>query len=526
MLKKYTGEWSFEQAAHLLRRTTFGATFKEINDTIEQGMEATVRQLVRTRSMPDLPVNYDYEDDPNVPINSQWTRAPHIDFRSNNARRRSLYGWTLMQMSHDRMSIREKMVLFWQSHFVIETDIVRDAKFLYQYVSLFRSQALGNFKSLVEHVTISPSMLRYLNGRDNTESAPNENYARELLELFTLGKGELAGPGDYTTFTEDDVIAMAKVLTGWRDRYYYRKEIESTPESFFRFNQHDRSGKQLSHRFDNQVIANNNADEYKDLIAIIFKHPQASRFICRRLYRWFVHFDITDQIEREVIEPMATILRENDFKIKPVIENLLQSEHFYQQNNIGAMVKSPVDFVMFSLNQLEISFPENNLYRKYQLRFKLYQEMEDMQMEIFNPPNVAGWKAYYQKPLYYQSWISSATLPLRMNYTNKLAQQGLRFAGYDIKVDALKFVEKLSDPYDPNILVSDLAKLLFPHPISDEQKDTLKEILIPGLPDFEWTVEYGNYRNDPSDENLKASVEQKLRDLLQRMMSMPEYYLQ
>jgi len=526
MLKKYTGQWSFEQAAHLLRRSTFGATFKEINDAVAQGMEATVRQLVRTKSLPNAPVNYYYEEDPNVPINSKWTNAPHIDSSSNNARRRSLYGWTLVQMMQDRMSIREKMTLFWQSHFVIETNVVLDAKFLYQYVSTFRSQALGNFKSLVEQVTVAPAMLRYLNGRDNTESAPNENYARELLELFTLGKGELAGPGDYTTFTEDDVIAMAKVLTGWRDRYYFRKEIETIPEPFFRVHEHDRGRKQLSHRFDSKVIGNNNADEYKDLIEIIFQHPEASRFICRRLYRWFVHFEITDQIEQEVIEPMSAILRENDFKIKPVIEALLRSAHFYERDNIGAIVKSPVDFVLSVLNQFEVPFPENNLYRKYQLRFKLYQEMSNMQMEIFNPPNVAGWKAYYQQPQFYQTWISSATLPLRMTFTNKLAGRGLRFAGYDIKIDALKFIEQLSDPFDPNTLILDLTKLLFPHPISDEQKNILKEILIPGLPDFEWTVEYGNYTSNPSDENLKASVEQKLQNLLQRMMSMPEYYLQ
>ncbi|MEL6943395.1 MAG: DUF1800 domain-containing protein, partial [Bacteroidota bacterium] len=412
MLKKYTGDWSFEQAAHLLRRTTFGATFKEINNTVDKGMDASIRQLLRTRPMPDHPVNYYYGDDPAVPINSEWVKAPYTDFANNNARRKSLYGWTLMRMMQDRMSIREKMTLFWQSHFIIETDIIKDAKFLYQYVSMFRSQALGNFQSLVEQVTISPSMLRYLNGRDNTESAPNENYARELLELFTLGKGDLAGPGDYTTFTEEDVIAMAKVLTGWRDRNYVKKETESVPEVFFRSGQHDKGQKQLSHRFDNTVVNNNNAEEYKDLIAIIFQHPQASRFICRRLYRWFVHFDINGKIEQEVIEPMSAILRENDFNIKPVIEALLKSEHFYEKENIGSMVKSPVDFILFSLNQLEVPFPDDNLYRKYQVRFKLYQEMEDMQMEIFNPPNVAGWKAYYQQPLFYQSWISAAPLML------------------------------------------------------------------------------------------------------------------
>ncbi|MBK9745017.1 MAG: DUF1800 family protein [Saprospiraceae bacterium] len=112
-------------------------------------------------------------------------------------------------------NIREKMTMFWHNHFV--TADINDPRYNYIYISLLRKNALGNFKQLTKDITIDPAMLNYLNGRDNTGQAPNENYARELMELFTLWQSPLAGPGDYTTYTEDDIKEMARVLTGWID---------------------------------------------------------------------------------------------------------------------------------------------------------------------------------------------------------------------------------------------------------------------------------------------------------------------
>jgi len=268
-LDPYTGTWEFEQAAHLLRRTTYGPTYARIKDAAQNGMDNVVAQLLTVQPLPAPPLNYDYDQDPNVTIGETWVDAPYIQAMNlQGYRRRSLAGWTVGQMLNEGTSIREKMVLFWHNHFV--TGDINDPKFVYKYITLLRENVLGNFKDLVKKATIDPAMLRYLNGNENTKTAPNENYARELMELFTLGKGELAGPGDYTTYTEDDVVAVARVLTGWRDVGYFTQEFNPIG-SVFVLNRHDTDSKQLSHRFNDVIINNNNELEYEDLIDIIFQ---------------------------------------------------------------------------------------------------------------------------------------------------------------------------------------------------------------------------------------------------------------
>ena len=313
-LDPYTGTWEYEQAAHLLRRTTYGPTYGQIKDAVQSGMEAVVAQLLTVSPMPAPPLNYDNDQDPNVAIGDTWIDAPYsLTVNLKGYRRRSLAGWTMELMAIEELSVREKMTLFWHNHFVIAD--INDPKFVYKYITLLRENALGNFRDLVKKVTIDPSMLRYLNGNQNTKVAPNENYARELMELFTLGKGELAGPGDYTTFTEDDVVAMARVLTGWRDVGF--NTVEFIPvDSVFVLNRHDTDPKQLSHRFDNVIINNNNDQEYADLIDIIFQKDEVSKFICRKLYRWFVYYNIDDDSGAKCDSHLwLKFLTDNDYEI-------------------------------------------------------------------------------------------------------------------------------------------------------------------------------------------------------------------
>lgn len=525
-LTPYNGEWNFETAAHLLRRTTFGATYEEIQSAVDLGLEGTLGELFRTLPEPEPPVYHDYSDDPNAGLGRTWINAPHIDNKSNNARRRSLYGWMFRQMTDIRISVQEKMVLFWLNHFVIQSEVVKDGRFLYEFQKKLRANSLGDFKQLVEQITIDPSMLRYLNGRDNVVDAPNENYARELLELFTVGKGEIAAPGDYTTFTEGDVVQMARVLTGWRDRGYYSRDSAVEVSFFFRYRQHDSGTKQLSHRFNNAVITNNNRLEYLDLINIIFEHPEAARFVVRKLYRWFVQLEITPTVEQEVIEPLSILFRSENFAVQPVLESLFRSAHFYDKGVVGAIIKNPMDFIFSQLGHLNTNFPEDTLFRKYHVSFKTYQLIGNMQMELFNPPDVAGWQAYYKAPQYDQLWISSVTLPLRVDFSNSITSNGLRLAGYNLVIDPFEAIRGIEKVEDPNHLITELAKLLFPNPISEEQHDDLKEVLIPGLPDFEWTVEYEAYKANPQRRDLRSSIERKLKQLIQSMLAMPEFYLQ
>ena len=522
-LNPYTGPWEYDQAAHLLRRATFGPTYEQIKEAVDNGMAMTLNTLFEGIPMPADPVNYYFQNDPNVAVGETWLNAPYsLETNLQQYRFRSIYAWTMDTLINEGMSIREQMTLFWHNHFAVSN--VNDPKFMHKHITLLRENATGNFRDLVKAVTIDPSMLRFLNGRQNTANAPNENYARELLELFTIGKGPQTGPGDYTNYTEDDIREIAKVLTGWRDRGYLTLNPDQPVESAFINVLHDNSTKQLSHRFDNITIDNAGPEEYSNLIDIIFTKDEVARYISRKLYRWFVYYEITDEIEMNIIEPMAQIMIDNDYEIQPALEALLSSEHFFNFLNVGPMIKNPMVFIMNILRQFEVAFP-TEMFQSYNMKFRLYQATTLLQMQYYFPPSVAGWKAYYQEPLYYRTWINSTTLQYRFGYTDVLSTVGYVFGGQRLVIDVLNFITTLDNPYDPNDVVLEFAKILFPQPITDGQVTALKEILVPGLPDFEWTVEYGEYAADPDNSDLALSIEVKLRNLIRTMLTMPEFYL-
>ena len=520
----YIGEWGIEQAAHLLRRTTFGATYAEIKAAVTNGLDTTIATLLEEKPLPSPPLNYNQNDDPNVSIGEPWIDAIYTAQSQQGSRRRSLNAWTMGQMLNDGISIREKMVLFWHNHFVTQMSVVQDAKYLYLYSTTLRENAIGNFKNLVKAITIDPAMLRYLNGNQNSKFAPNENYARELLELFTIGKGELAGPGDYTTFTEDDVVEIAKVLTGWRDLGYFTQEEGVTVGAVFLPFRHDTTTKQLSHRFNNITISDAGDQEYSNLIDIIFQQDEVARFICRKLYRWFVYYEIDDTVESEIIEPMAQLLIINGYNITPVLEGLLKSAHFYDLDHQGCMIKNPLDFIISIFRQFEIPVSEQ-LFPQYQTWFTISRFSPQLQMEYYEPPNVAGWKAFYQAPAFYQIWLNSVTLPIRMDFTTRIVMQGYQIAGQTLIIDALDFLSKIDDPADVNNVINEFVQILLPRAVTENQHAFLKEVLIPGLPDYEWTAEYTDYINDPGNEPLANSVRTKVRNLFTTILTMSEYYL-
>lgn len=523
-LEPFSGEWTFEQAAHLLRRTTFGPSLDQIKEALANGLDATIDQLFTDIDLPAPPLNYDEDQDPHVPIGQTWINAPYNNTKNvKPSRWRSLRAWIMMNIMDEGISIREKMTLFWHNHFAVNN--VNDPRYIYRYLDLLRTNAWGNFQELVKNMTIEPAMLRFLNGNQNTKNAPNENYSRELLELFSIGKGPVAGPDDYTTYTEVDVLEIARVLTGWRDRGFNTNDPEIPIEAYYTNNRHDLTNKTLSHRFNNVVITNSGESEYIELINIIFEQKEVARHICRKLYRWFIYYKIDDNAEVNVIEPMADLLIENNYEIKPALQTLLRSEHFYDILSVGPLIKNPVDFTLSPLKQMQVSLPKDDTPLYYAIMLKFYSATKLMEMDYINPPEVAGWKAYYQEPQYYRTWINATTLQQRMGYTNKIANNGYTTQGERTKIDPLEVIKLVENASDPNIVVDTFAAMWFPQPITDSQKLALKDILIPGLPDFEWTVEYGQYAAEPENEDLKDAVRSKLKDLIQAMMSMAEYYL-
>jgi hypothetical protein len=537
-LDTYTGAWTAKQARHLLRRTVFGPSNQMVNTAVTLGMAGTINQLFTPLPMPAPPLKSipdgtgaNQLDDPGATYGNTWVNAvpfpninpPMLRNRVLRARSKSLYSWTVLQMHYSGISITEKLALFWHNHFVVGDATIAHREYL--YYNILRSNAIGNFKQITQEITIDTNMLLYLSGAENTNVAPNENYSRELLELFTLGKGKLVAPGDYTNYTETDVVAMAKVLTGWRVA-----PISNAASLIATFDatKHTPGNKVLSHRFNNAVITQNGSQEYKDLIDVIFQYTECARFIIRKLYRWFVNYEINQDIETKIIEPLAVILRNNNYNIKSALQVLLKSDHFYEST--ACMIKSPIDLMMSASRGLGINPPQGNVGNEYDHAYNFYIMSADLEQALFYHPNVAGWKAYYQEPQYYKLWLNNLLLPKRHTFCRLMVEGGnfsFNDENYNVTslVPVLDIANSIPNATNPNTLINAIADMMFNYPITANQLTSLKNILIPGLPDFEWTVEYGNYLANPSNQTLATSVKNRLKNLFSVMVRMSEFQI-
>lgn len=523
-LAPFEGAWDFSTAAHLLRRATFGPSKADILQAVEQGLEASLAALLAPQAAPTPPLYYNYALDPNAGLGESWAGKPYTLLAAERGPRTQSYrSWVIQQLMSDR-SIREKMTFFWQNHFGVTYN--GDAQERYLYNALLRREATGNFRQLLLEVTLRPAMLVFLNGNQNTANSPNENYGRELLELFTLGKGPQIGEGDYSHYTEQDVREISRALTGWRNRYFNSTVAGQLPEAFFQANRHDTGSKQLSYHFQHQVIENGGDQEYIQVIDIILAQPEVARHLCRKLYRFFVYYDITPQIESEIIEPLATLFRDSGYAIAPVLASLLGSQHFYDQRNRGSMIKSPLEFGLGITRAIGYEHLENvSLEAQYIFPLRLLGQFAIMGLDYHSPPSVAGWEAWYQTPAFNRSWINSSTLQARTRLVNQLLGAGFFAAGTRFQFDLVAWIAQLDNPTDPNALVAEISQLFLPKALEQVQLDALKDILIPGLPDFEWTDEYGLYLVEPNNTMLKNALQNKLSALFNAVLNLAEGHL-
>ncbi|HWV69634.1 DUF1800 domain-containing protein [Chitinophaga sp.] len=512
----YTGTWDTLQRIHLLKRTLFGVTPANVNAFSSLTMQQAVDTLLTAQPDPLPPVNNYGIDDTGVTPGATWVKAPLGDEMLEQKRIASYKAWWTGQMINQQASIHEKMVLFWHNHFVTETGMVNDSRFLYQYNLTLRQHALGNFKALTKAITLDPAMLVYLNGYLNSKGAADENYARELHELFTVGKG----PDSH--YTEDDVRATARVLTGFRvDR--------TNIVSLFDTTQHDLGNKEFSGFYLNKVISGKTgqegAKELDDLLTIIFLQPEVAKFICRKLYRFFVYYDIDAATEQNVITPLADIFRSSGYDIKVTLNALFTSEHFFDPLNMACLIKSPADFCIGICREYGIPFPTD-----YTNQYKAWAVVQDraaaMLQNFGDPPLVAGWDAYYQAPAFHELWINTDTLPKRNRFSDGLVSAG-GFNG--LRIDTLAFASRLPHPEDPIALVNDSLDILYRVGVSDTVKGFLKNkiLLSDQSPDsnYYWTQAWNAWKASPTDAALKDNVESRLQALYKYIMDLSEYQL-
>lgn len=511
LLDAYTNPLTADQVAYLLRRATFGPTSAQIKTFTGQTAAQILPKLLADQPAPALPLD--------LKTGKSFTDQP-FDTTNQGTFEAYLKMWWANLMLNQPVSLIEKMTLFWSNHFVTNDSTVNDYRYMYRYNTLLRQQALGNFKTFTIAITQDPAMLRFLNGNQNVVGTANENYARELQELFTLGRN-----GGYT---EADVRAAAKVLTGWADTGY-RDATTATVGSTFRANRHDTTDKTFSATYQNTVIkgrtgATAGLDELTDLVDMILKNAETPRYICRKLYRWFINSDIPDAVETNFIQPLADLFRKANFEIKPVLTALFQSQHFFDEALRGAVIKSPTDLVVGTLRfwGLQAPDPTQNITAYYQIGNYINARIKEEQQDLLNPPTVFGWTAYYQTG-FYQQWINSTTLGLRGNFGDVLTNGAQKLNG-KVVVDGLTYAKTMSDPTDPAKLVTDMTAQLLSIPLDQAQKDFLTDtVLLGSIPRYEWTSEWNDYVKAPNDAAKKQAVQLKLTTFLQYIFRMAEY---
>ncbi|MEM9884988.1 MAG: DUF1800 domain-containing protein [Bacteroidota bacterium] len=519
-LSPYTGVWSMRQATHLARRLMFGANLDDISYFERLGMQQSVNNLLRPERKPPQPIN-DYNTDeftdPDVGFGASWINAPR-NIEVEGARIWSLKCWWMGNMIEQGRHISEKMLLFWFNHIPIQFYDIFFGRWDYRYLETLRVHSLGNFRDMIRAVCIDHAMLHYLNGQYNSKEAPDENFARELQELFCIGKGPNAA------YTEGDVQEAAKVLTGWRVNY-------QNDEIYFSGYDHDKSDKVFSSFYGNKVIegktGQSGAQELDELLDMIFENSECALFICRKIYRYFVHHNITAWTEENIIAPLAEVFRNNNYEITPVLRTLFSSQHFFDQLRMGALIKSPTDFIASLYRDFNTAIPGRTQRRdRYQHNSHLVYQSYLFDQNLGDPPNVAGYPAYYQVPNFDKAWINTNTLPRRANLTDWILWAGVSSDNFVAQLNILGTVAKIPEAEDPNALIDFILKWQYPTAVSDNFRRQLKAILLSGQSnDYYWTNAWYEYLDDPDDEMKRETVRNRLLSFFYTLLHQEEYQL-
>jgi len=524
------------QAAHLLRRTTFGASREQIDAFTGLFVNEALSELLQGSSAPSVP--------PIRPGESvSWVvdfDNPHSSSQQPILRFYLRRWWASEMVACD--TILEKMTLFWHSHFTVKDDKVSFATLLYHQNELFRKYALGNFRQLTKKMCTDTAMSYFLDNYANTAEQPNENLGRELLELYTIGKGAQVSPGDYTTYTDTDIIQASKVLTGHIIGEITNNNLD--PETNLLATRvvpelHDTSDKLFSDRFQNTIIEGRTTkpgilEELDEMLDMIFAREAMARNIVRKLYRYFCYYKITDEIEQDIIAPLAQIFINKDFEVLPVLEELLGSVHFYDEddtiesnNIIGAIVKSPLDISIGIARFFDFDIP--NMMSQTANFYEVMEFVEGFAsasgMQLFNPPGTAGWPAFHQGPAFQRNWLSSATMVNRYHFAKVVYLDGIELPNGTIKrVDVVAWVDDtahVSDVFDPNIIVAEMTDYMFPTGADEERRNALKQYLVENLEDSYWTEAWAEYKGGGTDQVVRT----RLKALFAALLQSPEYQL-
>ncbi len=486
-------DFGYAQARHLLLRAGFGGTDEQIRTLARWGPEAAVDHLLNYGEIPAASDPRDeFDRDIMQPLNTAEQRTVKLarqtsdenvlaQYRSKRQKAqradrnqmREIQQWWFTRMIQTPRPLEEKLTLFWHGHFATSFRTIENSYHMYQQNRMFRANANGNFADLLRAIVRDPAMLKYLNNHQNKKTSPNENFAREIMELFSLGEGN---------YTERDIKDGAKALTG----FTYKDDTFS-----FDKKAHDNNSKRIL-----GMVGNLDADGFVN--AILMSNACAP-FICAKLYKFFVA-DISTNTkaltgpERTVVRALSTMFQSQRYELKPVLRKLFLSRHFYDPSVMGTKIKSPVELVVGAVRTLNV--PVRNI--------KLLSDAMDMMgQSIFLPPSVKGWDGG-------RSWINTSTLFVRQNtlvYMLTGRQSGRRFVDSS-PYDPTRLVASMNDPRldsnpPPNLIANELLDLVLGH-----RPQGVNELLV-----------------DAAKKVEKPNTTKGIVTMLALITSMPEYQL-
>lgn len=463
--------WTKKHIAHLYRTLGYGASPAQLEEALALSPATLVNNLLDTGAQSEQPVPY------------YWVDYAREDYDGDDALEREHYlqlrrDWIQRGFSHP---IQHRMVMFWHSHFATEERVYFCNKYAWRYYKLLHEEVFGNFRRFVERMGLTEAMLIYLDGNQNLVGRPNENYARELMELFTMGENN--------GYTQQDIVEVARALTGYRVRRYLCEDAQ-----FF------------SSRFDDSVktiFGQSGNFNYNDVHELIFtlKRNEVAFFICSKIYQHFVYKDI----DESVVQQLADLFIQEGWELLPVFKKLFASEHFFERVFHGSKIKSPLDLLIQQITSCQLDSeahlePDTIAYLDF--------ISDRMGQEIFNPPNVAGWPGH-------RFWLSENALAFRWSYCHNVVNNYINAAGHERIRDLV--LEISPSENDPTVITSAMAEYWLGIDLEEDLIEVGVQFLKAGIPE--------NYFDDGTWSLYWPEAPMQVINLFRYFIQLPEYQL-
>ncbi len=472
--------WDALKVRHLHSRLGFGIETSQIANGLSKSPDAYIDELIDTAT--NLAPT----------VSPAWVSLDPTDYASNgytygedeNNEFIDVTQYTFIKELID-YGVRGRLTLFWHNHLVTEANEYEFAGYAFRYFLALQRNCLGNFKNFISEIGRDEAMLKFLNGFENTAGSPNENYARELYELFTLGEGN--------GYTEDDIVETSRGLTGYN-------EYANGDNSKILFNETTFDTE------DKTIFGQTGNWGYDDVMNVLFdqKSELIARFICEKIYINFVSPEVDDTIHQNIINPLATLFITNNFEIAPVLKTLFKSEHFFDEKARNVIVKSPLDLIIQFMTTTGFNFGDYELNKE-----SIKHTSRLFGQDVLNPPTVAGWKGD-------RDWINSGTITFRSAY---LCKDMLDWAWEQNQEQFRQFAIDISgNSNDADVVSKDIFEALMVEiPYTLDDFETGIDIFKSRVPSnyFEqntWTLGF-------------ETAHLQVRDLIEYIVSLPDYQL-